>query len=67
MSEGLLPRPVKHAYSVTEAMESLGLSRQAVYNELNSGRLRSFKLGRRRMIPADALPAWLDAMQGRAA
>jgi excisionase family DNA binding protein len=48
-------------------MESLGLSRQAVYNELNSGRLRSFKLGRRRMIPADALPAWLDAMQGRAA
>ncbi len=61
------PRTTKHAYSVIEAMDSLGLSRQALYNELSSGRLRSFKLGRRRIIPADALPEWLDTMQGRAA
>lgn len=54
------PSPIpKAVYSVTEAMEALGLSRQTIYNELNAKRLRSFNQGRRRLIPADGIPEWV--------
>lgn len=43
------------AYTVPEAAESLHLSLPSVYNLINSGRLRSVKLGKSRRIPADAL------------
>lgn len=57
------PHAPKAAFNVEEVMDSLGLSRQSVYNEINAGRLRSFKLGRRRLIPADAVPDWVRSMQ----
>lgn len=55
------------ALSVTAVMQAINLSRAAVYAEINSKRLRSFKAGRRRLIPADALPEWIKAMEGRTA
>ena len=43
-------------HTVNEARALLaGMSRAVLYEEINSGRLRSFKRGRRRYIPADAL------------
>ena len=58
------PHPApKVTYSVTDTMFALGLSRQAVYDEITRGRLRSFKLGRRRLIPATALTEWVETMQ----
>jgi excisionase family DNA binding protein len=38
------------AYSVAEAAEALGVSRDTIYDELRTGRLASIKLGRRRII-----------------
>jgi len=36
-------------YSVEETFKLLGICRQHYYNEINAGRLKSVKIGRRRM------------------
>lgn len=43
------------AYRPAEAAEVLGCSRQHIYNLMWAGELPSFKRGRARFIPADAL------------
>jgi excisionase family DNA binding protein len=40
---------------VEEAARLLGVGRSTVYDLIRSGRLRSVKIGRRRLIPRDAL------------
>ena len=49
------------AFSVAETARRLTVSRDFVHQLLNEGRLRSVSLGRRRVIPASALTALLDA------
>jgi excisionase family DNA binding protein len=41
--------------SVDEAAAALSIGRTAVYGELAAGRLRSVRLGRRRLIPSSAI------------
>ena len=41
--------------SIDEAATAMGCSRTLLYAELNSGRLRSLKVGRRRLVPASAI------------
>lgn len=41
--------------SVSEAAEMLGVSRRLTASLLESGELRSLKIGRRRMVPVAAL------------
>jgi len=41
--------------SIAQAAEALGVSRSTLYVELDAGRLRSVKVGRRRLIPASAI------------
>ncbi len=41
--------------SVDEAARALGVGRSALYGELAAGRLRSLKVGRRRLIPSGAI------------
>ena len=41
--------------SVDEAAQWLSIGRSALYAELAAGRLRSLKVGRRRLVPASAL------------
>jgi excisionase family DNA binding protein len=38
------------AYSVEEAANVLGVSRDVIYDQLRTGRLKSLKVGRRRII-----------------
>jgi excisionase family DNA binding protein len=45
----------RHAYAIDEVAESLDLSIGGVYGLIKSGRLRTVKLGRRRLVPADEL------------
>jgi excisionase family DNA binding protein len=40
---------------VEEAARALGIGRSLVYDLIRSGRLRSFKVGSRRLIPAAAI------------
>jgi excisionase family DNA binding protein len=53
--------------SVPDVMESAGLSRGTVYKEINSGRLNSFKVGRRRLISPAALDNWVKGREQAAA
>jgi excisionase family DNA binding protein len=44
------------AYTVDEATEALGISRDLVYDLMRTGRLRYVQVsGRKRLIPADAI------------
>lgn len=47
--------PGKLLLSITDAAESLSLGRTAVYELLNAGELTSVHVGRRRLIPAEAV------------
>lgn len=50
--------------SIDEAATMLGIGRTAAYGELQAGRLRSVKVGRRRLVPAAAVSEFIA---GRAA
>ena|SRR5688572_2503219 len=41
--------------SISQAARHLGIGRTATYDAIGRGELRSLKVGRRRLIPADAL------------
>lgn len=42
-------------YSVDEAAELLSIGRTRLYAEIGSGRVRSIRVGRRRLVPAGAI------------
>jgi excisionase family DNA binding protein len=49
-------RPVEPLnYSPTDAGKRLGIATRSVYEHIASGELRSFKLGKRRLIPDSEL------------
>ncbi len=48
------------AYRVEEAAEALRISRDMVYELIRSGRLRSIKLGSRRLVPLVALDEYIS-------
>lgn len=58
--------PLRMVYSIAQTAEALGFGRNKVYEEISAGRLRSFKAGRRRMIAAEDLRAYIDALRGAA-
>ena len=47
--------------SVTEASESLGVSRSLMYELVASGQVPSIKLGKRRLVPVSALQKWISS------
>lgn len=47
------------AYSVKEAAEATGLSRDLLYDQMRAGRLAYLKIGRRRIITRQQLQAFL--------
>ncbi|MCR9061807.1 MAG: helix-turn-helix domain-containing protein [Rhodobacteraceae bacterium] len=51
------------AVSPAEAARMAGIGRTTLYAALGSGDLRSFKIGKRRLISVDALKQWLSAAE----
>lgn len=49
-------------YSIKDATAQLRLSRSTVYDEMKKGRLRSVKVGRRRLITGLALVEYIDSL-----
>lgn len=43
-----------------EAGAMLGIGRSRLYAELDAGRLRSVKVGRRRLVPGEAIAAFIS-------
>lgn len=50
------------AYSIAETCVVARCSRTTVYEQIHSGKLRAVKRGRRTIVLADDLRAWLDAL-----
>ncbi len=49
--------PPKLCYSVKEACKATSWGRTTLYNYISSGRLRTIRIGGRRLIPSEALHA----------
>ena len=47
-------------HDVGSAAALLGIGRSRLYDEIAAGRLRSVKVGRRRLIPSGAIAAFID-------
>ena len=45
--------------SIPEVQRLTGLGRSNIYKLMDSGKIESVKIGKRRMIPYDALKTWL--------
>jgi excisionase family DNA binding protein len=48
---------------VEDAARALGIGRSTVYDLIRSGRLRSIKIGRRRLVPRDAVEALIARLE----
>jgi excisionase family DNA binding protein len=60
MTEATSERPTgRLAYSVDEAAELTGLSRDLLYDQMRAGKLTYLKVGRRRIITRQHLEAFL--------
>jgi excisionase family DNA binding protein len=60
MSEPTPTQPAERlAYSVEEAAQITGLSRDLLYDQMRTGRLAYLKVGRRRIITRQHLEAFL--------
>ena len=59
-----VPAAPDRLLSIDEAAMALGIGRTALYHQLTAGRLRSFKVGRRRLIPASAIGAYIAVQAG---
>ena len=53
--------------TIDEAAARLRVSRWSVYNLIRSGQLRTIKIGRRRLVPLDALTECLEHLKELAA
>jgi excisionase family DNA binding protein len=53
-------------YKVSDVMQALSMSRTVVFELLRSGRLRSVKRGRTRLIPASAIREYIALLEKEA-
>ncbi|MFP5504873.1 MAG: helix-turn-helix domain-containing protein [Gammaproteobacteria bacterium] len=51
------------AYTIDDATQVLGLSRPTLYREIAAGRLRTYHVGRRRYVSADAVREYIAARE----
>lgn len=51
------------ATDVDGACRALGIGKTKVYEEINGGRLRALKFGKKTLIPTDQFAAWLAALK----
>jgi excisionase family DNA binding protein len=54
-------------FTIDEAAAQLRVSRWSVYNLIRSGQLQTIKIGRRRLVPLDALTECLERLKELAA
>lgn len=54
-----VPRAPDRLLSVDQAAAALGLGRSLLYSEIASGRLTALRVGRRRLVAAHAITAYI--------
>jgi len=55
----------KLAYTIQEAESASGIRKDLLYAEINRGNLKTLKIGRRRLVRAEALEQWLIDHEAR--
>lgn len=60
------PSTTRVLYRIPEAMALLGMSRSVIYEQIRSGRLRSVKQGRTRLIPQSAIAEYVALLEREA-
>jgi hypothetical protein len=50
-------------YTIPQFMDAANQSRAGVYNEINSGRLKTVKIGRRRFVTPQAAHEWINRLE----
>jgi hypothetical protein len=56
--------PDRMAYPIPEVCQKLGgIANQTCYNEINSGRLESFRVGKRRFVSQAAIDRYINARE----
>jgi len=58
--------PARALYAVTEAMALLNLSRSQIYELIRSDRLLTVTVGRRRLVPAQAITDYVALLVSEA-
>lgn len=53
--------PQKRGYRVPDAVEYTGFPRSAIYLAIQEGSLRSYKVGRARLMLREDLDTWLES------
>jgi len=56
----------RELYKVADAMTLLSMSRSVIYEQIRSGRLRSVRQGRARLIPASAIADYIELLEREA-
>ena len=58
--------PAPHLYRIDDARRTLSMSRTVIYELIRSGRLRSVKEGRTRLISASAIADYVSLLEREA-
>lgn len=61
MLESVQETTPRAALSIAEAAKSAGLGRSTIYEAISDGKLRSLKVGGRRLVRPGDLNAWLES------
>jgi excisionase family DNA binding protein len=61
--ESNMDKHAKLSYGIDEAAQVLGMGRTKLYEEINSGRLRAVKAGKRTLIKQMDLEEWLSSLR----
>jgi excisionase family DNA binding protein len=59
--------PSRLLYSVEEAADLLGIGRTFMFHLLATGEIDSFKIGKRRKVPRDALDGYIERLRSEQA
>lgn len=51
---------MKLAYSINEAIHEIGIKRTKIYQEINAGKIKTRKIGKRTVILAEDLCEYLE-------
>lgn len=52
----------RRLYPLMEAAEQLGVGRSTIYELIGSGQIEVVKIGRRTLVPADALDRYVERL-----
>ncbi|WP_367345246.1 hypothetical protein [Stenotrophomonas bentonitica] len=55
--------PSRLSYNLDEAISATGLNRTAFYAAISKNQIKTFKVGRRRMVSARALQEFIEAKE----